>query len=91
MELLVPIQNKFAEVALALNVPGFVVNQTSLKSDIIKLKDVLEFWIEKSSADATWTVLLAAIKGPIVNNRAISDVVYQYISVKDIAIKEGKY
>ena len=90
MKLLVPIQNKFAEVALALDVPDFLVDETNSKSNIIKLKDVLNLWIENKSTDATWEVLLAAIEGPIVHNRAISDAIREFISVKNSATKEGK-
>ena len=90
VELLVPIQNKFAEIALALNVPDYV-HQTSstTKSDKIKLKEVLQSWIESKGVDATWEVLIAAVEGPIVENKVIGDELRHFLNVKESSIIGG--
>ena len=90
VELLVPIQNKFAEIALALNVPDYVYQTSSTtKSDKIKLKDILQYWIESKGVDATWEVLFAAVEGPIVENKVIGNKLRHFRSVKESSIIGG--
>ena len=89
LEILAPIQDKFQQVGLALGVPDYVLNKTSTKSDILKLNDVLDSWLETKGNSATWEILLAAIEGPIVENQIIGDKIREHLGLKD-TISEGR-
>ena len=87
-ELLAPIQHKYGEIALALDVPDHV-HETSSKTNILKLSDVLKNWIECKGTDATQEVLLAAIEGPLVENKVIGDKIRSFFSVENASIIGG--
>ena len=89
VELLAPIQHKYREIALALDVPDHV-HETSSKYDILKLKDVLNNWIERKGTDATPEALVAAIKGPIVQNNVIGNEINSFFSAENTSIIGGK-
>ena len=88
VELLAPIQHKFGEIALALGVPDHV-HETNSKSNILKLKDVLNDWIECKGTDATQEALLAAIEGPLVKNKIVGDEIRSFFSVENTSIIRG--
>ena len=87
-ELLAPIKHKYGEIALALDMPD-CAHETSSKSNILKLSDVLKNWIERKGTDATQEVLVAAIEGPLVENKIIGEKIRSFFSVENTSIIGG--
>ena len=54
---------------------------TSPKSDQYKLDHVLQTWIvmDGQATPVTWKTILEVLRGPLVNNMALHNKIYQYL------------
>ena len=79
---LMDVYNQWEHIGIALSIPRAHLDRLrhSSYSDSGKLNEVLTIW--KSIADPhlfTWETLIAAIEGPIVNNKRKADEIRQYL------------
>ena len=70
------------KIGLSLNISnGFLYHlHQSNMSDIDKLSQVIQNWLDTCVSPTTWRALIAAIEGPIVYNLAKASEIQHYLS-----------
>ena len=70
-------------IGLALNIERRVLERLRMKLeyDIVKLSDVIHNWITTAEPRLiTWKTVIAAIEGPIVNNKQTANIIRDYLT-----------
>ena len=82
LKLLANIDNKWHEIGLSLKVANNVLNGLASENstNILKLDQVLQSWIETESSPVTWDIIITAIEGPIVNNVRKAKEILSYLT-----------
>ena len=50
----------------------------------IKLSEVLQVWIDKSTCEVSWRMIITVVKEPPIENKVVADEIYQFVSRPDI-------
>ena len=81
LTLLMPIMDKWYLIGDALEVSTGELDglKTSNNSVKMNLSMMISKWLDEKSNEATWSVLLEAIEGPIVDNRQIGDNIREFL------------
>ena len=81
MNLLAHIANKWKEIGEALSVLYHVLEDLQRSNDpnIIKLSDVIEYWLNRSK-NASWALLFEMLDEPFVDEHEVGDDIRQFLS-----------
>ena len=81
LQLLADISDQWEEIGLAIDIPQYVLTslRMSPKSNIVKLSQVLQYWMDTQFSPVTWEKIISAIEGPIVNNKRKAKEICQYL------------
>ena len=52
--------------------------------DTTKLSEVLQVWIDKRTCEVSWRMIITVVKEPPVENKAVAEKVYQFLTRPDI-------
>ena len=82
LNLLADIDNEWHKIGLSLKVGNNVLKGLTHKKieNILKLDEVLENWITTKSSPVTWDTVIAAMKGPLVNNVQKAEEIIEYLT-----------
>ena len=90
LNLLADINDMWYVIGLGLDVPRSVLNGLTAnpQGDMYKLDQVIQTWIDSTDQYlVTWETVLAAIEGPIINNRNKASQIRQFL----LETYQGKY
>ena len=59
----------------------------SYEDDGNKLSTVIESWVDTMVTDVTWETVIAAIEGPIVNNKSTAMKIHDFLAKADVHAK----
>ena len=70
------------EIGLSLRVGDNILKglQSEMKSNTLKLNEVIDSWITTKSSPVTWDALINAIEGPIVKNVQKADEIKEHLT-----------
>ena len=79
--LLGDINDQWFVIGKALSVPLNVLNglQTSPQNNKVRLIQVIHTWFSSQPSPVTWETVIAAIEGPIVNNKQKAKEIRDYL------------
>ena len=83
LNLLADISNLWHEVGLSLKVPRSILDglKRSQDSDPIKFSEVIHSWLTSTESHlVSWETVIAAIKGPVVNNKKKVNEIHQHLT-----------
>ena len=82
LNLLADIDDKWYEIGLSLKVGDNVLNglESEKRKNVIKLNEILQIWITTKSSPVTWDTVIAAMKGPLVNNVQKAEEIIEYLT-----------
>ena len=70
------------EIGLSLRVGDNILKglQSEMKSNTLKLNEVIDSWITTKSSPVTWDALITAIEGPLVKNVQKADEIKEHLT-----------
>ena len=82
LNLLAGIDDMWYEIGLSLKVANNILRglQSEKMTNIIKLDQVLQSWIDTQSSPVMWDTVITAINGPIVNNVQKAKDIQKYLT-----------
>ena len=82
LNVLADINDKWYEIGLSLKVGDNVLNglESEKRKNVIKLDKILQSWITTKSSPITWDTVIAAMKGPLVNNVQKAEEIIEYLT-----------
>lgn len=89
MHLLCPIAFKWEEIGTALKISyGDLksIQRNSTFSDIDKLSEILQLWIDKEPTDITWNTILSAVMSQPVDSYTVAVKILEFVSNKETNI-----
>ena len=89
MRLLCPIAFKWQEIGTALKINyGDLksIQRNSSYSDVDKLSEVLQLWINKESTDVTWSTILSAVMNQPVDSCTVAIKIHDFVSKIETSI-----
>ena len=92
LDQLANIAHEWHEIGLELQVEGSVLNNLECEkySNILKLDYVIQSWMDTMSSDITWQTIINAIGGRIVNNRATTNMIRNFLAQPNVFVKYSK-
>ena len=86
------IAHEWHEIGLELQVEGSVLNnlESEKYSNILKLDYVIQSWMDTMSSDITWQTIINAIGGRIVNNKATTNMIRNFLAQPNVFEKYSK-
>ena len=80
--LLADISSKWREIGLALGISDNDLDNIStlVQDSMSKLCKMITKWIETQSSPVTWSMIVFAIEGPIVNNKKKADEIREFLA-----------
>ena len=80
--LLANISSRWQEIGLALGISDNDLDNIStlVQDNMSKLCKMITKWIETQSSPVTWSMIIFAIEGPIVNNKTKADEIREFLA-----------
>ena len=82
--LLHPIKAKWYTIGEQLKVQYGDIISTEAHEDTRKLSEVVQIWIDKGTRPVCWKTIITVIEEPPVENKAVADEIYQFLTRPDI-------
>ena len=85
MTLLHPIMYNWDIIGVQLSVPDVYIQCIfEAHQHTRKLSEVLQVWIDKGTRPVCWQTIITVIEEPPVENKAVADEIYQFLTRPDI-------
>ena len=92
LDQLADIQHEWYEIGLALRIEQPVLENLATKnnSDMVNLDRVIRSWMDTMNSDITWKMIINAVEGRIVKNRATANMIRDFLAQPRVFEKYSK-
>ena len=78
VKLLDPIRTKWDVIGSQLGVDTKIIDYPN-KSDVTKLNEVIQKWVETKPTPTTWNNIIEVVKGPVIQSKDVASTIKKYL------------